>query len=89
MQNRKQVIQAETKAFFERYAQLIPDTIYYEGWEILTPTYPVIESVESIFKNVDKNSLCIAEIGIGMGATTYHLAKEALKNRLLPRQLFL
>lgn len=75
MQDKRQVLQKESRAFFEQYAKLLPDTIYYKDWKILEPTYSVIESIESIFGTADKNSLCLAEIGIGMGATTYHIAK--------------
>ncbi len=77
MPKNNMTLREESKSFLKKYAQYLPDTIYYEDWKnrSMAPNFPTIRTIEALFKNADKESLRIAEIGIGMGATTLHIAK--------------
>ncbi|MDR1241943.1 MAG: class I SAM-dependent methyltransferase [Deltaproteobacteria bacterium] len=77
MSDKKHALQKESKSFMERYAHYLPDTIYYKDWKnvVVEPNFITISAIESLFGNADKESIRIAEIGIGMAATTLHIAK--------------
>lgn len=77
MSDKKHTLREESKSFLEKYAHILPDTIYYKEWKnvIVEPNLGTINAIESLFKDANKDSLCIAEIGIGMAATTLHIAK--------------
>lgn len=65
----------ESILFLEKNEQYLPNTIYHKNWKIASPNIGSLETIESIFENAKKESLSIAEIGIGMGATSFHIAK--------------
>lgn len=68
---------AESREFIKRYEQFLPDTVYYKDWKnrIIEPNVATLSFIEQLYANRDKDSLCIGEIGIGVGATSYHIAK--------------
>jgi len=75
MADEAEALIAESRSFLKKYSSFLPDTIYYKGWKIVKPNIKTISAIKNIFDNSDKASLCIAEIGVGMGATTLHIAK--------------
>lgn len=72
----KEKIKEETKSFFDKYGNMLPETIYYKDWKsvIMSPNWQVLENVKKI-KDSSPGKISVAEIGVGMGATTYNIAK--------------
>ncbi len=75
MKNRKDTLSQESQLFVKKYEQYAPDVIYYKNWTIPVPNHLTIDAIEALYGNINKDFLCFAEIGIGNGATSYHLAK--------------
>lgn len=62
--------------FVDKYRESLPKTIYYDGWEHVACILPNVNTLNFIKKYIPTpcDDTIIAEIGIGVGATTHQIA---------------